>query len=387
MPKHKLSSSLIEGDERKVLAVIGNVTADVREVALMAGVAEVIRVGRPYKLASREASGASTVMVGNVQVGGAQLVVMAGPCSVEGREAFFEAAEAVLQGGAQILRGGAFKPRTSPYAFQGMGKEGLEILAEARERYGLPVVTEVVSPAHVELVASYVDLLQIGARNMQNFELLKVAAQANKPVLLKRGLAATIEEFLMSAEYILAGGNKVILCERGIRTFEPSTRNTLDLSSIPVIRSLSHLPIVVDPSHGNRAPPLRAVYGLSRGRGGGRRLDDRSPSQSARSSLRRPAKPVSGPVLSIDARRGGHCPPWSEGICPFLVGPSATRPRTYRLPAALCRWPIKANRERSAKPQCNNFFGSSAEGAAYFYLRRDLCSGGPRRGASCRGAG
>ena len=268
LERHKLISRLIEGDERKVLAVIGNVNADVREVSLMPGVAEVVRVGRPYKLASREAAESSTVMVGNVQIGGPQLIVIAGPCSVEGREEFFLAAEQVIQGGAQILRGGAFKPRTSPYAFQGMGQEGLEILAEAREHFGVPVVTEVVSPSQVELVASYVDMLQIGARNMQNFELLKAASQSSKPVLLKRGLSATIEEFLMSAEYILAGGNKVILCERGIRTFEPSTRNTLDLSSIPVIRGLSHLPIVIDPSHatGHRPyVPSMALAGVAAG--------------------------------------------------------------------------------------------------------------------------
>lgn len=268
LERHKLQSRLIEGDERKVLAVIGNVTSDSREVALMPGVAEVVRVGRPYKLASREAQSASSVMVGNVQVGGPQIVVMAGPCSVESREGFFQAAEAVLEGGAQILRGGAYKPRTSPYAFQGMAEEGLKILAEARERYGMPVVTEVVSPSHVELVSSYVDLLQIGARNMQNFELLKAVSQSNKPVLLKRGLSATIEEFLMSAEYVLAGGNKVILCERGIRTFETSTRNTLDLSAVPVIRSLSHLPILVDPSHGTGHRPFvhsMALAGVAAG--------------------------------------------------------------------------------------------------------------------------
>jgi 3-deoxy-7-phosphoheptulonate synthase len=252
LERRKLQTRLIDGAERKVLAVIGSVDADTAELAMLEGVSEVIRVGRPYKLASREAhKETSTVRIGpNVVIGGPQLVVMAGPCSVESREGLLDIARKVKEAGANVLRAGAFKPRSSPYAFQGMGREGLEILAEARELYGLPIVTEVMSPAQVELVCEFADLLQIGARNMQNFELLKAVAEARKPVLLKRGLSATIEEFLMSAEYVLAGGNQVILCERGIRTFEPSTRNTLDLSAVPVIRSLSHLPIIVDPSHG-----------------------------------------------------------------------------------------------------------------------------------------
>jgi len=250
-----LETRLIQGVERQVLAVIGQTPKDTRELEQLPGVSQVIKVGRPYKLAAREAGAetvTSRVSVGNWEVGGPQFVVMAGPCSVESREGLLEIASKVKDAGAHILRGGAYKPRSSPYAFQGMGQEGLEILAEARKLYGLPIVTEVVSPAHVEQVAAYTDLFQIGARNMQNFELLKAVAATDKPVLLKRGLSATIEEFLMSAEYVLAGGNgiRVILCERGIRTFEPSTRNTLDLSAIPVIRSLSHLPIIADPSHG-----------------------------------------------------------------------------------------------------------------------------------------
>lgn len=250
-----LETRLIQGVERQVLAVIGQTPKDTRELEQLPGVSQVIKVGRPYKLAAREAgtdTSTSRVSVGNWEVGGPQFVVMAGPCSVESREGLLEIASKVKDAGAHILRGGAYKPRSSPYAFQGMGQEGLEILAEARKLYGLPIVTEVVSPAHVEQVAAYTDLFQIGARNMQNFELLKAVAATDKPVLLKRGLSATIEEFLMSAEYVLAGGNgtRVILCERGIRTFEPSTRNTLDLSAIPVIRSLSHLPIIADPSHG-----------------------------------------------------------------------------------------------------------------------------------------
>lgn len=252
LQRQGLQTRLVVGSERSVLAVIGQVRPDAREVAMLPGVSQVIRVSRPYKLASREAHPEATVVqVGRVAVGGPQVVVMAGPCSVESRPGLLEVAQRVREAGASILRGGAFKPRTSPYSFQGLGEEGLRILAEAREKFGLPVVTEVVSPSHVDLVAEHADLLQIGARNMQNFELLKAVAQTGKPVLLKRGLAATIEEFLMAAEYILAGGRSgVILCERGIRTFEPSTRHTLDLSSIPVIRELSHLPIIVDPSHG-----------------------------------------------------------------------------------------------------------------------------------------
>jgi 3-deoxy-7-phosphoheptulonate synthase len=251
-----LESRLIQGAERQVLAVIGAPPQDIRELELLPGVSQVIKVGRPYKLAAREATSetqaTSRVAVGPWEVGGPQLVVMAGPCSVESRSGLLDIAAKVKAAGAHVLRGGAYKPRSSPYAFQGMGREGLEILAEARKLFGLPIVTEVVSPAHVDQVAEFTDLFQIGARNMQNYELLKAVAATDKPVLLKRGLSATIEEFLMSAEYVLAGGNgvRVILCERGIRTFEPSTRNTLDLSAIPVIRSLSHLPIIADPSHG-----------------------------------------------------------------------------------------------------------------------------------------
>lgn len=245
----------IAGEERKVLAVVGTSLPDAREVELFPGVAEVIRVSKPYKLASREAvPETSRVTLGpnGPVIGGPQVVVMAGPCSIEGREKFLEIAGIVAASGAGVLRGGAFKPRTSPYAFQGMGEEGLQILQEAGQKYGLATVTEVMSPRQVEIVGRYADILQIGARNMQNFDLLKELGQQDKPVLLKRGLSATIEELLMSAEYILAGPGKaqVILCERGIRTFESSTRNTLDLSAIPVLRSLTHLPVVADPSHG-----------------------------------------------------------------------------------------------------------------------------------------
>jgi len=207
---------------------------------------------KPYKLASREVKPEpSAVEVGpGLAVGGRDFLVMAGPCSVESEAQILETARAVQAAGARVLRGGAFKPRTSPYSFQGMEEEGLKLLAAAREATGLPVVTEVVNPRDVDLVARYADILQVGARNVQNFALLKLLGQLDKPILLKRGMATTIQEFLMSAEYILAEGNRrVILCERGIRTFETATRNTLDISAVPVLKELTHLPVVIDPSH------------------------------------------------------------------------------------------------------------------------------------------
>lgn len=216
------------------------------------GVAKVVSISEPYKLAGRNFHPDDTrVRVGDVVIGGDVPVTMAGPCSVESRDQLITTAHAVKEAGGHILRGGAFKPRSSPYSFQGLGEEGLKILAEAREITGLPVVSEVMDPENLPLVAEYVDILQIGARNMQNFPLLKAVGRLNKPVMLKRGLSATIEEWLMSAEYILNEGNPhVILCERGIRTFETYTRNTLDLSAVPVVKHLSHLPVIVDPSHG-----------------------------------------------------------------------------------------------------------------------------------------
>jgi 3-deoxy-7-phosphoheptulonate synthase len=218
---------------------------------VMEGVEKVIPILAPYKLASREFKPDDTVIrIGDVTIGGEEIQVMAGPCAVESREQLLEVAEMVRERGARILRGGAFKPRTSPYAFQGLEEKGLEYLAEAREKTGLLVVTEVMDTQKVAMVAQYADILQIGARNMQNFPLLREVAKYNKPVLLKRGLSATIEEWIMAAEYIMVSGNhQVILCERGIRTFESFTRNTLDLSAVPVIKELSHLPIIVDPSH------------------------------------------------------------------------------------------------------------------------------------------
>jgi 3-deoxy-7-phosphoheptulonate synthase len=239
---------------------------DLAMFEVMDGVKEAHRIVSPYKLASRSFRPAGTIVkVGNIEIGGNCVVVMAGPCSVESREQIERSAEVVARAGAAVIRGGAFKPRSSPYAFQGLGEEGLKMLREAADRHGLLVVSEVMDQIQIPLMAEYVDILQVGARNMQNFNLLRELGKLRKPVLLKRGIAATIEELLLSAEYILAGGNyDVILCERGIRTFETSTRNTMDISAIPVVKSLSHLPIVADPSHGTGrrdkvAPMARAA--------------------------------------------------------------------------------------------------------------------------------
>ena len=218
----------------------------------MEGVQECHRIVSPYKLASRHFRPQGTVIkIGNVEIGGDRLVVMAGPCSVESEEQIEESARIVAEGGAQILRGGAFKPRTSPYSFQGMGEEGLRIMRAAADRHGLLMISEVMDPSQLALLAKYADILQIGARNMQNFNLLREAGQVERPVMVKRGIAATIEELLCAAEYVMSGGNyNVILCERGIRTFETATRNTMDVSAIPVVKKLSHLPMIGDPSHG-----------------------------------------------------------------------------------------------------------------------------------------
>ena len=248
-----LSAHLSGGEERTVIGVIGtHFPEGLRDhLEAIEAVESVTRITRPYKLASREWKDSQTeVKVDGFWVGGSNFVVMAGPCSVESKEQLFTTARGVRASGASVLRGGAFKPRTSPYAFQGLGREGLELLAAAREQTGMPVVTEVLEPGEVSLVAEYADILQIGTRNMQNFPLLKEVGRTDKPVLLKRGLSATIEEWLMAAEYVMAGGNfRVILCERGIRTFETAVRNTLDLSAIPVLKRLTHLPVIVDPSH------------------------------------------------------------------------------------------------------------------------------------------
>ncbi len=257
---------IIRGVERIVIGAVGNPKRDQAHVLeLLPGVEKVVPVMAPYKLVSREVKGEKSCidLGGGLRIGGEEVVVMAGPCAVENRESLHQTAEAVSKAGAQVLRGGAFKPRTSPYSFQGLEEEGLMYLSEAGEESGLKVVTEVINPQDVELVSRYADILQVGARNMQNYSLLRELGKQSRPVLLKRGLSATVEEWLMSAEYILAEGNeKVILCERGIRTFEGYTRNTLDLSAVPLVHSLSHLPVVVDPSHssGDR----RLVPSLSR---------------------------------------------------------------------------------------------------------------------------
>jgi 3-deoxy-7-phosphoheptulonate synthase len=244
----------IRGELRTVVGAVGDDRGKDRLRALesLEYVESVAPILQPFKLASREMRAEPTrVVVDDVVVGGPRVVVMAGPCSVESREQLFEVAQKVKGVGATVLRGGAFKPRTSPYAFQGLEEEGLRLLAEARKATGLPVVTEVMEPDRVELVAAYADIIQIGARNVQNFALLRRVAECGKPVLLKRGMATSVQEWLLSAEYILAGGNPhVILCERGIRTFETATRFTLDLNAVPVVRKLSHLPVMVDPSHG-----------------------------------------------------------------------------------------------------------------------------------------
>jgi len=241
------------GVERTIIGVVGDDRGkeQLKSVEHLDGVEKSVLILKPYKLASRESKEGYTIIpVGDVKIGGPGFVVMAGPCSIESEEQLMESAYIVKKGGAHILRGGAFKPRTSPYSFQGMEEEGLKLLKKAREKTGLPVVTEVMNTADVELVEEYADIIQIGARNVQNFPLLKKVGLARKPVLLKRGMMTTIEELLMSAEYILSAGNhQVILCERGIRTFETATRNTLDISAVPVLKELTHLPVIVDPSH------------------------------------------------------------------------------------------------------------------------------------------
>jgi len=254
------------GVQRTAVCIVGNQgTVDDSRLLVLDGVKETIRVTKPFKLVSKETHPQSTIVtIGNIMVGGGKPVVMAGPCAVESEEQALTIAQLVKQYGAQVFRGGAFKPRTSPYSFQGLGEEGLKILKKVREETGLPVVTEATDHTSIELVEQYADIIQIGARNMQNYSLLRRAGQATKPILLKRGFAATIEELLMSAEYIMAEGNtQIILCERGIRTFSDNTRNTLDLSAILSIKEASHLPIVVDPSHA--AGRREYVIPLSRG--------------------------------------------------------------------------------------------------------------------------
>lgn len=248
-----LKEHLSQGVERTIIGVLGQTFPELRDMLeMLPGVDEVIPVSKPYKLCSREFHPLdTTIQVGGVTIGGNEIIVMAGPCAVESEQQLFETATAVKAAGATVLRGGAFKPSTSPYQFRGLGRQGLELLSQVKKATGLPVITEVMSIDEVDLVATYADILQIGARNMQNFNLLEEAGKTGKPIMLKRGLSATIQEWLLAAEYVLAQGNQhLMLCERGIRTFETYTRNTMDISAIPVIEKVSHLPIIADPSHG-----------------------------------------------------------------------------------------------------------------------------------------
>ena len=255
----------LPGAQRTAIGITGN-QGEVERGSIedLSGVAEVIRVSKAYKLASRDVKEEDTIIQfpgTNATIGGADLAIVAGPCSIESREQAFEIAELVAAAGAQFFRGGAYKPRTSPYAFQGLGEEGLRIMAEIRQQFGMKIITEAIDHESLDLVEEYADMIQIGARNMQNFSLLKRAGRSQKPVLLKRGMSATLDEFLMAAEYLMSEGNyNVILCERGVRTFSDYTRNTLDLSIVPAVQRRSHLPIVVDPSHGtgrrNKVLPL-----------------------------------------------------------------------------------------------------------------------------------
>jgi 3-deoxy-7-phosphoheptulonate synthase len=256
LEKRGFSAHISKGTERTVIGVIGDtskITEDESNAfGSMSGVEKIHRIIQPFKLASRDFRSKDTVIrVGRNSIGGKKIQVIAGPCAVENLQTLMEIGEAVKKAGATFIRGGAFKPRSSPYSFQGLGEEGMIILSEAKKKTGLPVVTEIMDPRDMEIILRYADIIQIGARNMQNFRLLQEVGSHNRPVLLKRGLSATIKELLMAAEYIIARGNsRVILCERGIRTFETATRNTLDLNAIPVLKKLSHLPVVVDPSHG-----------------------------------------------------------------------------------------------------------------------------------------
>ncbi|MFG0291047.1 MAG: 3-deoxy-7-phosphoheptulonate synthase [Rhodopirellula sp. JB044] len=269
-----LQSHLSRGTYRTIIGLIGDESLVNKEsLSTLPGVAQVIPVLPPYKLASREAHPESSVIdVSGVKIGGGNLGMIAGPCSVEDRDRMMRIAESVCQSGANVFRGGAYKPRTSPYAFQGLGEEGLKILREVGDRFGMPVVTEVTDPRNVELVSQYADMLQVGARNMQNFVLLTEVGKSRRPVLLKRGMSATIADLLMSAEYILSEGNSnVVLCERGVKGFDPATRNLFDVAAVPVVQGLTHLPIIVDPSHATGRPdliPPCALAGLAAGADG-----------------------------------------------------------------------------------------------------------------------
>lgn len=250
--QNNLFAHVIEGVEQTIIGAVGESHSVPKEIfEILPGVMSVTRISKPYKLGSRQFHASDSVFsLDGFSVGGNEIAVIAGPCSVESRTQLLEIAQAVREAGANALRGGVYKPRTSPYAFQGLGEEGLEYLAEARELTGMPIISELMAISQLEVMTKYVDVLQIGARNMQNFNLLRAVGEVNTAVLLKRGLSATIEELLMSAEYILSGGNtRVMLCERGIRTYETATRNTTDINAIPVLKSMTHLPVILDPSH------------------------------------------------------------------------------------------------------------------------------------------
>ncbi len=264
--KHGLKPHLSKGEERTIIGAIGDESI-IRNLPFESfpGIENVVPILKPYKLVSRDFQNTNTVIeVDGIKIGDKNILVVAGPCAVENREILFETAKAVKEKGAKFLRGGAFKPRTSPYTFQGLGVEGLKLLYEAKMEFGLPIVTELMDPRDTDLLCKYADILQIGARNMQNFRLLLEVGKIDKPIILKRGLSSTINELLMAAEYIASEGNKkIILCERGIRTFETATRNTLDLSAVPLIKKLSHLPVFVDPSHGTGHWDLVAPMSLA----------------------------------------------------------------------------------------------------------------------------
>ena len=333
---------VIHGATRDVIGAVGDERGKLilQSVESMHGVESVLPILQPYKLASKEVKKERSIIrvTDTVAVGGKELIVMAGPCSVEGEEQIIETALAVRDAGAQMLRGGAFKPRTSPYSFQGLEEEGLKLLAKAREASGLPFVTEVINPETVELVAEYADMLQIGARNAQNFALLKRVGQIRKPVLLKRGMSMTIQEFLMSAEYIMSEGNQsVILCERGIRTFETATRNTLDLSAIPVLREKTHLPIVADPLPRHGELPLRRGNGLCRRGCRCRRPDDRGAFRSGARILRRPSVPETVKIRKNDGkvetvRRSGGQNPLISWLSSPALPPGNGQERTSKYP-------------------------------------------------------
>ena len=296
------------GVNRTVIGAVGNGVGDPQLLEVQDGVQEVLRITEPYKLASRTFKPDNTVItIGDVRIGGDEVVVMAGPCSAESEEQVETTAAAVKRAGAKVLRGGAFKPRSSPYSFQGLGEAGLKMLRAAADRHDLKLITEVMEIGQIEVVERYADIFQVGARNMQNFSLLRELGRTRKPVMVKRGISATIEEWLLSAEYVLAGGNTdVMLCERGIRTFESYTRNTLDISAIPVVQKLSHLPVIVDPSHGTGRRDKVAAMARAVRRRRRRRPHHRGPQRSRSRALRRRAIDVPAAVRTADGRAAHH---------------------------------------------------------------------------------